>query len=160
MWDDVVDVCEIQDRLRDSKVLEYARCFEVELDVASRVGGWVGFNQRAVQAQVRCRGMNVNYLIGAARVHGVEKGPEEAITEIATLEIGVERNTCGSERVERIHGLTDGVLGIWQRDDSVEREAVWVRSCIRCGLLIDQSGERYCGCLVAGINIRTGRRKG
>jgi len=38
---DVVDVREVENGLRDGEVLEYARCFEVKLDIACWVRRWV-----------------------------------------------------------------------------------------------------------------------
>lgn len=160
MRDDVVYVREVKDCLRYGKVLEYARCFEVELDVASRVGRWVCFDQQAVHAQVRGRGVDVDDLIGAARVHSLEEGREGGITKVATLEVGVERDTYGSKRVERICGFSDGVLGVWERDDAVEREAIWVDLHVRRRLLIDQPSKRDCRSSITGIRVCAGRGEG
>jgi len=155
--DDVVDVGEVEDGLRDGEVLKYACGFEVELDVACWVRRWVRLDQRAVDAQVRGRGMDVDDLVGPARVHGLEEWREGGVAKVSTFDIGVERDARGSKRVESVHGFNDGVLGIWQWHDRVEREALGVDSRIRCGLLIDQTSKRDRRFSIARIHVCAGR---
>jgi hypothetical protein len=158
--DDVVDIREIENRLRNSQILQHARGLEVELDISRRVGCWVCFDERAVETDVGGCGMHVYDLSGATCVHGGEKWGECWGAQVVPFEVGIQHDSRGVEVVQGVCGFCDGGVRVGQRDDGVEGELLRVSTGVGGGLFVDEARESDGGGAVSWVYVCAGRGEG
>lgn len=94
----------------------------LELDLAGDIGSWVGLNELIADLENGDSGVNVENLTTTEVVDSLEEGLKIRITEILSLNVGLNPDADGPKDIDGVLSLTNGVLcpGKWYLGVEVE----------------------------------------
>lgn len=131
----------------------------LELDLASDIGSWVGFNEVITDLENGDGRVNVENLTTTEVVDSLEEGLEIRITEIFPLNVGLNPDADGPKDIDGVLSLTNGVLCPGKGYLSVEVEFPGKSATVGSCLFVQETSKSDGSNLVSNKNIRARYRE-